>query len=953
MLALAVRRWLPAWLVLVAPLAARAADPGLQHFEQKIRPVLVKYCYECHSAQAKKVRGGLLLDTKADTLKGGDTGPAVVPGKPVESLILKALRHDEIAMPPKEKLPDAVVADFERWIRLGAPDPRTGASAAVKATIDLEAGKKFWAFQPIRAHTPPGVADMSWPRSDFDYFILAALEAKGVKPAADADRRTLIRRATVALVGLPPTPEEIDAFVDDPSPDADAFAKVVDQLLASRHFGERWGRHWLDLARYADSNGKDENLTFHEAFRYRDYVIDSLNRDKPLDQFLREQSAGDLLPGATQAERDELLTATGFLVVGPKVLADRDLEKRRMDVVDEQVDTIGRAFLGLTLSCARCHDHKFDPIPTADYYALAGILFSTRTLDNFKLGNPIVSGWMLRPLGEDGPAREAAAKAHQKKLKAAADDIKKVKDELKAHEDKATMRVPAKLAGIVVDDKDAKLVGEWKPSTFTRPYVGAGYLHDDRSGKGEKSAVFTPKLPKAGEYEVHVAYTPGSGRAANVPVTVHFAGGEKTVALNQVEKPNLDGLFRSVGKYRFDAGTAGTVMISTKDTVGHVIVDAVRFVPAGALENDPEMAMGVPPDVRQKIADAQAKLQKLEAVEKTLKKFAPPAPQLVMAVRDDKPGDIKINLRGNPHQLGASVPRGFLAVTSAPKPAIPEGQSGRVELANWLTDPANPLTARVLANRVWKHLLGEGIVRTVDNFGVQGERPSHPELLDELARRLVADGWSLKRSIRSIMLSRVYQLSSTPAAVLTKADPENRLFGWAARRRVEAEVIRDAILAVSGKLERGAGGPVVAHLGERAIDNNSQGGVPTDANFRRSVYLPVIRNDIPQLFEVFDFADPDVATGRRDATTVATQALYLMNSPFVMEQARATARRLLALPDDQARLDDLYRRALGRAPTKAETQSALRFVAECPETVEAWAGVCLATFGCTEFRFVE
>jgi hypothetical protein len=944
-------------LVLIASAAPiRAADPGLQHFEQKIRPVLVKHCYECHSAQAKKVRGGLLLDTKAGLLKGGDSGPAIVPGKPVESLLLKALRHDELAMPPKEKLPDAVVADFERWISMGAPDPRAGQAIAGKSEIDLEVGKKFWAFQPIQRREPPAVNDYSWPRSDIDRFIVADLNAKGLKPARDADRRTLIRRATIALIGLPPTPQEINAFVTDPAADAEAFAKVVDRLLASSHFGERWGRHWLDLARYADSNGKDENLTFHEAYRYRDYVIDAFNRDKPFNEFIEEQIAGDLLPADNQARRDELLTATGFLVVGPKVLADRDVEKRRMDVVDEQVDTIGRVLLGMTLSCARCHDHKFDPIPTSDYYAMAGILFSTRTLDGIKLGNPVVSGWMLRPLGEDGAARLTASREHEKKLKALGEQIKKARDELKAAEDKAAMRVPTRFVGIVVDDTEAKLVGTWKPSTFTRPYVGAGYLHDDRDGKGAKSATFTPNLPKAGEYEVQVSYTPGSGRAADVPVAIRFAGGEKVVSLNQVEKPNIDGLFRSVGKYRFDAGAAGSVTISNKGTTGHVIVDAVRFVPTGALENDPEMAMGVPAEVMQKIADTQARLKKLQADEKGLKAAAPLAPQLVMAVRDDdKPTDIRINIRGNPHQLGAAAPRGFLSVTGAMKPTIPEGQSGRLELARWLVDPANPLTARVFVNRVWKHLLGEGLVRTVDNFGVQGERPTQPELLDHLASRFATEGWSVKRLIRTIMLSRVYQLATECDASLAQADPENKLFGRAFRRRVEAEVIRDSILALSGRLDVSRGGPVVAHLGERAIDNNSQGGVATDTNYRRSVYLPVIRNDIPQIFEVFDFADPDVATGRRDATTVATQALYLMNSPFVSEQARQTAQRLLTLPgDNAARLADLYQRALGRAPTAAETENALRYLAECGQPgADAWSGICRAMFGCTEFRFVE
>jgi hypothetical protein len=952
-------------LLLLCVPAARSADlTGVQFFEQKIRPVLVQHCYTCHSAQAKKLRGGLRLDTRAGLREGGDSGPAIVPGKPLASLLLKALWHDGLEMPPKGKLPDHVIADFERWIRMGAADPRGGQAAPAPTTIDLEAGRKFWAFQPPRRHAVPRVVHTAWPRSDIDRFILAALEAKGLQPVGDTDRRTLIRRATIDLIGLPPTPAEIDAFVNDPAPDGAAFAKVVDRLLASPHFGERWGRHWLDVARYADSNGKDENLTFHEAFRYRDYVIDSFNHDKPFNRFVMEQIAGDLMPAAGPAQKDEQLTGTGFLVVGPKVLADRDFVKRKMDVLDEQIDTVGRAFLGLTLGCARCHDHKFDPIPTADYYALAGIFSSTRTLDGIKVGNAVVSGWMLRPLGgAAGEARAAAVKAHQQKLAALVARIKKVKAELQAHEDKATVRHPDKLPGIVVDDQDAKLVGQWKRSTYVRPYVGTGYLTDDKAGKGEKAVIFTPRLPKAGEYEVHVAYTAASNRSTNTPVTIRFAGGEKTVVLNQTERPPLGGLFQSVGTYRFDAGTAGSVTIANKGTTGYVIVDAVRFVPAGALAKVKETAEGIPAEVRRNIAAAQEQLKKLQAEQKALTAAAPAPPVLVMAVKDEaQPANCRIQIRGNPHSFGALVPRGFLRVATAGQmPTVAAHQSGRLELARWLADPSNPLTARVMANRVWQHLLGEGLVRTVDNFGRQGELPSHPELLDALALRFMEDGWSVKKLIRAIVLSRVYQLRCTTEAAAAKADPENRLLGRAHRRRLEAEVIRDAMLRVAGRLDLTRGGCPVAILGERAIDNNSQGGVPTDTNLRRSIYWPVIRNDLPQLFEVFDFADPDVTTGKRNTTIVATQALYLMNSPFVLAQARHTATRLLPLPNDAARLAELYRWALGRTPTAKEIQTTLRFLAHyrrgikdpTRRDVDAWTAVCQAMFGCTEFRFVE
>jgi hypothetical protein len=950
--------------------AARGMPPaapgpaGVQFFEQNIRPVLVKHCYECHAAGAKKIRGELRLDTRAGLLKGGTSGPAIVPGKPVGSLLLKALRNDEIAMPPKGKLPDDVIANFERWIRMGAPDPRDGQAAAAAAAPDLQAGRRFWAFQPLRRHDTPNVADASWPRGDIDRFILAALEARGLKPGRDADRTTLIRRVALDLIGLPPTPDEVAAFVNDPSPDA--FARVVDRLLASPHFGERWGRHWLDVARYADSNGKDENLTFHEAFRYRDYVIDSFNRDKPFDQFVMEQVAGDLLPAADPGQRDEHLTGTGFLVVGPKVLADRDFLKRKMDVVDEQIDTVGKTFLGLTLGCARCHDHKFDPIPTTDYYGLAGIFASTRTLDGIKLGNAVVSGWMLRPLGAGGDAAWSVHKEHQKKRTAVADVLKKARAELKLQEEQAGQRATARHKGIVVDDEAAaKLVGQWKRSTYCRPYVGVGYLTDDRTGKGEKLVVFTPKLPRAGAYDVQVAYTAASNRSANTPVTIRNAEGTTTVLVNQTERPELEGLFRSVGTYRFEAGTGGSVTIGNEGTTGYVIVDAVRFVPVGAPAKGEESGTEITDAVRKQIIDLQAKINRLEGEEKTLKAAAPPMPALVMAVKDeDKPGNVRVNIRGNPHNQGAEVLRRGLVTVAAlgPEPAIPANQSGRLELAHWLVEPANPLTARVLANRVWQHLLGEGLVRTVDNFGSQGERPTHPELLDELARRFIEEGWFVKRLIRTIVLSRVYQLGSDPQPAAAKVDPENWLLWRAHRRRVEAEVLRDAILAVSGDLDRTMGGPVVAGLGERAIDNESRGGVPTEANHRRSVYLPVIRNDLPQFFEVFDFADPDVATGRRDATMVPTQALFLMNSPFVMGQARQAARRLLALPaDDAGRLAHLYQLALGRAPTEGETRLALRFLAgyrqalgQTPDPdVDAWAAVSQVMFGCTEFRFID
>jgi hypothetical protein len=584
----------------------------------------------------------------------------------------------------------------------------------------------------------------------------------------------------------------VNDFMADNRPEA--FARVVDRLLASPAFGERWGRHWLDVARYADSSGKGDNLTYHEAWRYRDYVVSAFNTDKPFDRFIREQIAGDLLPAANQIQRDEQLTATGFLVVGPKILANRDVEQRKMDVVDDQVDTIGRAFLGLTLGCARCHDHKLDPIPTTDYYALAGILASTRTLEGIKVNNPAVSGWTLRPLGRDGEKLLGVRRAHEEKLQ-------KVR-----------------------------------------------------------------------------------------------------LALAEAQN-NTDGTER------------------------------------------------------------RRQVQAMTQAEKKLLKGLPPVPPLVMGVRDeDNSGDIRVNRRGNPHALGKRVPRGFLRVLSTePTPLIPSDRSGRLELADWLASPRNPLTARVIVNRVWLHLFGEGLVRSIDNFGTQGEQPTHPELLDDLAVRFMEQGWSLKWLVRTLVLSQAYQMAIVENRRAAHLDPDNRLLWRANRRRLDAEVIRDSMLAVAGRLDCTIGGSGVADLGEQAVRNdNSPTSLAAERSTRRSIYLPIIRNDLPPILEIFDFADPDVTTGRRDTTTVPTQALYLMNSPFVFEQAQAAATRLLTLPAD-SRLPLLYRRALGRYPTAREVDRAGIFLSgyrpqrggSADAEKAAWTALCQALFGSAEFRSVE
>jgi hypothetical protein len=933
--------------MLLAPMPSKADDPdGISFFERKIRPVLVKECYPCHSSEAKRIKGGLRLDSKAGVLKGGDTGPAVVPGKPDESLLLDALRYDGIEMPPKSRLPDEVVADFERWVKLGAPDPRDQKTAAVKVGIDVEAGRQLWAYRQPRRHDPPAVTDADWPRTDVDRFILSSLEARGLRPASDADRATLARRVHYDLVGLPPSPEEIASFVADTSPDA--YEKLVDRLLASPRFGERWGRHWLDVARFAESLTL-RGFVLNQAWRYRDYVIDAFNADMPYDQFIREQIAGDLLPAASLADRRRQLVATTFLALGNTNLEEQDKQQLVMDVVDEQLDTIGKAFLGQTIGCARCHDHKFDPIPTRDYYALAGILRNTKTLEHAN-----VSKWLEKPLPAP-PDQEAAIREFDERIASLEAQIKAERGRIVAQGKTSALRPGAisagDLPGIVVDDSKAKKVGDWKESRAVPTYIGAGYVHDDSSRKGEKTLTFQPDLPEAGKFEVWLAYSSAPNRSPAVPVTILSADGEKRVEVDMRSAPPIDGRFTSLGQYGFEKNGQGYVMVSNEGTTGYVAVDAVVFIPVDRLV-DPIVTNPGPAH-----AKADQRLPEMEAELKRIKVNGPKRDVVMTVAEEAKIGDARVHVRGSVHNLGELAPRGFLRVaTYGDVPTFPGRESGRRELAAWLGGRANPLTARVIVNRAWHWLFGAGIVRTTDNFGTTGEAPSHPDLLDDLASRFMEDGWSLKSLVRRIVLSHTYRLSTADDPRALSADPENRLLWRMNRRRLDAECIRDTVLSVSGQLRFEMGGPAFPP------------GLAADYGFkkevtRRSVYVPVFRNALPELFEVFDFADPSMVVGRRDSSIVAPQALFLMNHPFVMDQARHAARRLLAETglDDEGRVTRAYQRALGRSPTASERRIGLGFVSRtpiggvdpAPRSEEAWAILFQALFSSIDFRYIN
>ena len=920
-----------AFFVLGASLAGAAEPDGkaLELFERNIRPVLVEHCYGCHSAEAegrKKLKGGLRLDNREALSRGGDSGPALVPGKPDESLLVEALRYGgDVKMPPKGKLPDAVVRDFEAWIARGAPDPRTGTAAPPpRPAINLEAGRAHWAYRPPRESAPPVVKDADWPLGAIDRFVLAGLEAQGLRPVGDADRATLARRLYFDLIGLPPTPEEMDAFVTDPAPTA--YEGLVERLLASPHFGERWGRHWLDVARFGESLTL-RGFVLKEAWRYRDYVIDAFNADLPYDRFVREQVAGDLLPASGLADRRRQLVATTFLVLGNTNLEDQDKEQLRMDVVDEQIDTIGKAFLAQTIGCARCHDHKFDPIPTRDYYALAGILRNVKTLEHAN-----VSKWIERPMPV-GPGEEKALREHDEKV---ADLEAKIKQE-RARSPGAGGGVLAvkDVPGVVVDDAQARKVGEWTESRSITPYIGAGYVHDGNTGKGEKSLTFQPDLTQAGEYDVRLAYTAASNRAPAVSVTVMSADGEKTITIDMRKAPPIDGRYVALGRYRFETNGQGYVLISNEGTTGHVIADAVVFLPADR----------APAPVASSAGD------RIRTWEDELKRFRARAPkrELFMTVVEESAiSDARVHVRGSVHNLGETAPRGFLRVTTfGPVPALPSNESGRRELADWLASDRNPLTARVFVNRAWHWLFGAGLVRTPDNFGTTGETPSHPALLDDMAVRFKADGWSVKGLVRRIVLSRTYRLASADDPQSRALDPENRRLWRSNRRRLDAECLRDAMLAVGGRLDRAHGGP--AFEPELAADYGFK-----YAGIRRSVYAPVFRNALLELFEAFDFADPSLVTGRRNVSTVAPQALYLLNHPFVMEQASAAGRRLLAEPglDDRSRLDRAYRRTLGRPPEESERRIGLEYVGRS-NAEDAWAAVFHVLFASMDFRYVN
>jgi cytochrome c553 len=801
------------------------AQEDVRFFESKIRPVLVKHCYECHSSESGKVRGGLKVDSQDALQRGGDSGPAVVAKSLDQSELYQALLYydDGLQMPPKGKLPQATIDDFRRWILMGAADPRvTAINPNVASAIDIEAGRQFWAYQPLLKTLPSSTTTAIWSTTSIDRFVEAKLRKQGLTPVADGSPEVLVRRLYFTLTGLPPSPEDLQKWTSGFRAASDAnrqavVAQLVDELLASDGYGERWGRHWMDVARFAESTGGDHNNIYQHAWRYRDYVIEAFNDDKPFDQFIREQIAGDLLPIASEAEWASNVIATGFLAIGVKSVGEEDQQRFFADLVDEQIDTTTRAFLATTVACARCHDHKFDPIPQADYYALAGIFRSTET--------------------------------HYGLLKAQARQATTLVDLTGMGPSAGTLDLDKEEYAVLVKQRDdaAQAIEDAMKKIRSGENVFRGLLRKYRSDRDETEAALQAYSDR-GQPRVFAMGT--QDRDAALPTRLLIRG--------ELDKP-------------------------------------AQLVERGVLQV-----------------------------------LSPPKKQTLTALTKD-----------------ASFRRNRT-------PGLPSlthhSQSGRLELAEWIASPENPLTARVIANRVWNWMYGRGLVRTVDDFGHAGETPSHPELLDYLASRLIEENWSIKALIREIALSRTWQLSSTYESQNYGIDPDNRFYWRMNQRRLEAEAVRDAMLAVSGQLdvERPLG-TYLREAGEGGVGQNVFEPVirAIDAN-TRAVYLPRVRSVLTEMLETFDAPDASLVTGSRDTTLTPLQSLFLMNNRFVQDQAVAISSRVMKQPVSQ-RLEYAYLLTLGRPPSPSERRLVMDYLTD----EKKLPLVCQALLSTVEFSSID
>ncbi len=940
-------------------------------FENKIRPVLVQRCYECHSAGSEELGGSLLLDSPVGLAKGGQSGPVVVPGKPGKSLLISALKYDGVEMPPAEPLPPGTIAHFVKWVRDGAKYPPTAdVDAAAETKWDNEA---VWSFRPRTNPSVPKVNSPNWPKDPIDHFVLARIEEAGKSPVGDAPPEVLIRRLSFDLVGLPPTIEQVAEFCKAcETSRTEAIERLVDSMLTSPQFGERWGRHWLDVARYGESNGDDglgRNATFPYAWRYRDYVIDAFNADVPYDRFLIEQIAGDLLPAENAEQRNRQLVATGFLAIGAKPAAAMNKDFP-MDVVDNQIDVISTGVMGLSVACARCHDHKHDPIPTRDYYAMAGIFTSTQTLygnaGNEKLTAPptplhqLVSNWNpANATAEASPDSLALPEGYHRAVRrlqpAIHEPLTKAPSQFKStaakfEPDKFATVNNSNIHGRLANSAKSYSVSFWfrnslpnnkRPITaylFSRAKLGDPSLPGDHIGIGG-----THDSSRSGKLFVFN----GNARKQSLPgSTVVRPGSWNHVVLSR------DGdkvrLFLN-GNQEIDSQLPATFG-TTPDFC--LVNRSDKFAPLqGSMADFAIWERAVSADEAVSLFDASGRPR------------GQLSPGTAMGVRNRKKlSNCKIHIGGTSGKLGPEVPRGFLTAYATVQksdaaeptiPTIPTNRSGRRELAEWLTDPKHPQTARVMANRVWQHLFGRGIVATPDDFGVYGARPTNPQLLDHLAGRLVNNGWSIKQLIRTLVLTRTYQLDSACDPQLAESDPDNELVARHSRRRLDAESVRDSVLAASGQLnlQRPVGSDI--HKIDRLI--NWPPGEATNLHKPsdyRSIYLCMLRHDPPKELVAFDLPDGVAEAGQRAETTSPTQSLFLLNNPFIVKQADLLAQRILT---DHGNANDCvaeaFRHILRRDPTSEEMAQAIEYLKK-PDT-KRLANLCHALFATNEFRYVD
>jgi mono/diheme cytochrome c family protein len=887
--------------VAAIPAGLRAADndpAGLEFFESKVRPVLSEHCYQCHSAKAEKLKGGLFLDTRQGVLKGGETGPAIVPGDPTKSLLITAIRYadEHLRMPPEnKKLSADQISNLEAWVKMGAPDPRIAGTPASNA-VSPAAVSTHWAFRPVVRPPVPAVKEKRWVQTPIDAFILAKLEARGLAPSPRADKRTLLRRATFDLIGLPPTEQEMEAFLADKSPGA--FASVVDRLLTSPHYGERWARHWLDVARYADTKGYvfEEERRYPYAYTYRDYVIRAFNEDLPYDRFVVEQIAADRLE---LGDDKRPLAAMGFLTLGRRFLNSQP------DIIDDRIDVVSRGLMGLTVGCARCHDHKYDPVPSKDYYSLYGVFASCSE----PAEKPLLGGKSLPPeypayLAERGKRREeldvfrAAREAETLgKLRS------QVGDHLLAAQDASLSADQSVRENLARQRKlDPRVVQRWMSA-----------LENLRK---ETNAIFAPWFAFAALPATN--FTSGAKE-----VTARLAGSPDTRSHPAVRKlldpahppaslTNVaeiyNRVFADVDRRWLAAATNKPAITALPDSADEALRQVLyaKDLPFDIPGNELVRLFDTP--AQQKIRALQRKLDELDALH-------PGSPPRAMVLQDNaQPATPHVFIRGNPNNPGPEVPRQFLGLIAGPKRQPFTKGSGRLELAQAIASRDNPLTARVLVNRVWLQYFGAGLVRTPSDFGVRSDPPSHPELLDYLASRFMAEGWSLKKLHRLILLSDVYQQGSDDNPRGIAVDAGNQLLWKMNRRRLDFEAMRDSLLAVSGGIDMALGGHPVEMT-------------TYPFTTRRSIYGFVERQNLPGIFRTFDFANPDATSPQRFTTTVPQQALFMINSPFVVGRARELVKRpeFSGARETHARIRALYRRAYQRDPTTGELEMAERF----------------------------